>query len=45
MIGRLIHHHQNFTALEWPLDFAVKHSVLFGPEQSPRGRRQNPALG
>jgi hypothetical protein len=45
MIDRLIHHHQNFAELEWPLDFAVKHSVSFGLEQSPRGKRQNPALG
>jgi hypothetical protein len=45
MIDRLIHHHQNFTELEWPLDFAVKHSVSFGLERSPRGKRQNPALG
>jgi hypothetical protein len=45
IIDRLIHHHQNFTELEWPLDFAVRHSVSFGLEQSPRGKRQNPALG
>jgi hypothetical protein len=45
MVDRLIHHHQNFTELEWPLDFAVKHSVSFGLEGSPRGKRQNPALG
>ena len=45
MVDRLIHHHQNFTVLEWPLDFAVKHSVSFGLERSTRGKRQNPALG
>ena len=45
MIDRLIHHHQNFTELEWPLDFAVKNSVSFGLERSSRGKRQNPALG
>ena len=33
MIDQLIHHHQNLAELEWPLDFAVKHSVSFGLEQ------------
>ena len=45
MIDRLIHHHQNFTELEWPPEFAVKHSVQFGLEQSTRGKRRNPVLG
>ena len=45
MIDRLIQHHQSFTELEWPIDFAVRHSVSFGLEQSPRGKRQSPALG
>lgn len=45
IIDRLTHHHQDFTELEWPLDFAVRHSVSFELEQSPRGKRQNPALG
>ena len=45
MIDRLIHHHQNFTELKRPLDFAIKHSVSLGLEQSPRGKRQNPVLG
>ena len=45
MIDRLIHHHQNVTELDWPLDFAVRHSVSFGLEQSLRRKRQNSALG
>ena len=45
IIDQLIHHHQNFTELEWPLEFAVKHSVSFGLEGSTRGKRQNPVIG
>ena len=45
MIDRLIHHHRNFTELDRPLDFAIKHSVSLGLEQSPRGKRQDPVLG
>ena len=44
MMDRLIHHHQSFTELEWPLDLAVKHSGSFRLQQSPRGKRQNPVL-